>query len=112
MGPGLDDLGISVRGVGSPRAAANLLDGPVDQSDAAAQQPDPTSVAAGAGEPQPAGPSAGNPQDVGASAANTATPQGRGRVIDVSEGTPLDPLLNKTYDLNYAKSVPSAADMK
>jgi UPF0755 protein len=106
VGPGLDDLGISVRGVGSPRAAANLLDGPVDQSDAAAQQPDPTSVAAG----EPAGPSAGNPQDVGT--ANTATPLGKGRVIDVSEGTPLDPLLNKTYDLNYAKSVPSAADMQ
>jgi len=30
----------------------------------------------------------------------------RTRVFDASEGTPLDPLLNKTYDLNYAKTVP------
>jgi len=29
------------------------------------------------------------------------------RVFDASEGTPLDPLLNKTFDLNYAKTVPS-----
>jgi UPF0755 protein len=28
------------------------------------------------------------------------------RGFDASEGTPLDPLLNKTYDLNYAKTVP------
>ncbi len=31
----------------------------------------------------------------------------RARVFDASEGTPLDPLLNKTFDLNYAKTVPS-----
>jgi UPF0755 protein len=28
------------------------------------------------------------------------------RAFDASEGTPLDPLLNKTYDLNYTKVVP------
>jgi UPF0755 protein len=28
------------------------------------------------------------------------------RIFDASEGTPLDPLLNKTYDLNYTKTVP------
>ncbi len=39
VGPGLDDLGISVRGVGSPRAAANLLDGPVDEGDARIRPP-------------------------------------------------------------------------
>jgi UPF0755 protein len=31
----------------------------------------------------------------------------RYRAFDASEGTPLDPLLNKTFDLNYAKTVPS-----
>jgi len=30
----------------------------------------------------------------------------RPRIFDASEGTPLDPLLNKTFDLNYAKTVP------
>ena len=29
------------------------------------------------------------------------------RAFDASEGTPLDPLRNKTYDLNYAKTVPA-----
>jgi UPF0755 protein len=32
---------------------------------------------------------------------------GRPRVFDASEGTRLDPLLNKTYDLNFAKTVPA-----
>ena len=31
----------------------------------------------------------------------------RHRAFDVSRGTPLDPLRNKTYDLNYAKTVPA-----
>jgi UPF0755 protein len=31
---------------------------------------------------------------------------GRPRIFDASEGTRLDPLLNKTYDLSYAKVVP------
>jgi UPF0755 protein len=35
------------------------------------------------------------------------TASGRPRIYDASEGTPLDPLLNKTYDLSYAKVVPA-----
>ena len=38
-------------------------------------------------------------------------PDGRRRIVDVSEGTPLDPLLNTTYDLNYPKVVPSMKDL-
>lgn len=34
------------------------------------------------------------------------TASGRPRVFDASEGTPLDPLLDKTYDLNSPKVVP------
>ncbi len=48
VGPGLDALGISVRGVGSARAAADLLDGPVDEGDAANPQADPTVIPVGA----------------------------------------------------------------
>ena len=33
-------------------------------------------------------------------------PSGAHRIFDASEGTPLDPLLNKTYDLSYGKTVP------
>jgi UPF0755 protein len=113
VGPGLDDLGISVRGVGSPRAAANLLDGPVDQSAAPGTQTDASSAETTANAQQSGDPAAfagGPPQDE-AVAPNKAMPHGKG-VVDVSEGTPLDPLLNKTYDLNYAKSVPAATDMQ
>lgn len=35
----------------------------------------------------------------------------RTRVVDASEGTPLDPLLNTTYDLNYPKTVPSMKEL-
>jgi peptidoglycan lytic transglycosylase G len=45
--------------------------------------------------------------DIGPVSATKLAPNGRPRVIDASEGTPLDPLLNKTYDLNYAKVVPA-----
>jgi UPF0755 protein len=40
------------------------------------------------------------------------TASGRPRIYDASEGTPLDPLLNKTYDLSYAKVVPADAFRK
>ena len=50
--------------------------------------------------------------DSGAAAAAAVSPgtaSGRPRIYDASEGTPLDPLLNKTYDLSYAKVVPAEA---
>jgi UPF0755 protein len=40
-------------------------------------------------------------------AALPPTASGHPRIYDASEGTPLDPLLNKTYDLSYAKVVPA-----
>jgi UPF0755 protein len=36
-----------------------------------------------------------------------AAKNGHPSIIDASEGTALDPLKNKTYDLNYAKTVPT-----
>ncbi len=35
------------------------------------------------------------------------TASGHPRIYDASEGTKFDPLLNKTYDLSYAKVVPA-----
>ena len=35
----------------------------------------------------------------------TGVGAGRPRAFDASEGTPLDPLLNTTYDLSYPKAV-------
>ena len=40
--------------------------------------------------------------------AQPPTASGRPRIYDASEGTKLDPLLNRTYDLSYAKVVPAA----
>lgn len=116
LGPGLDDLGITVRGIGSPKAAANLLDGPVDQSDpqgqlaysaaspviAAANEQDATS-------PRPSDDLSENATNAGSAPVSQAASP---KIIDASEGTPLDPLLNKTYDLNYPKTVPSAANLQ
>jgi UPF0755 protein len=43
---------------------------------------------------------------VAATSPQPPTTSGRPRIFDASEGTRLDPLLNKTYDLSYAKVVP------
>jgi UPF0755 protein len=60
----------------------------------------------GLGAPAAAEPVAAVAQTTAASAQPTAS--GRPRIYDASEGTKLDPLLNKTYDLSYAKVVPTA----
>ena len=127
LGPGLDELGISVGGVQSPAAAT--LDGPISQDDAAGAPGDvpPRLSAAGmeraarvmpaAAGALPAGDASRDPSgDPGASPAPPQTqtpPQNEGqqqpihpKAFDASKGTPLDPLRNKTYDLNYAKTVP------
>ena len=44
--------------------------------------------------------------------ASYGTASGRPRIYDASEGTPLDPLRNKTYDLSYAKVVPADTMIK
>lgn len=43
----------------------------------------------------------------GASLAPVKASPGKGRITDASEGTRLDPLLNKSYDLNTPKTVPT-----
>jgi len=118
FGPGLDELGISVGGVASSPAAATL-DGPVGLDDAADGPPNVVAARASGGT-APAAPSAaalpsavdGSPDDGGQSGALSGPqPQNAGkaphpRAFDASQGTPFDPLRNKTYDLNYAKTVP------
>ena len=43
--------------------------------------------------------------EAGQAAGQLPTVAGRPRIFDASEGTKLDPLLNKTYDLSYTKVV-------
>jgi UPF0755 protein len=54
----------------------------------------------------PAAPDGQNTEVAAASPEQPPTASGHPRIIDASEGTKLDPLLNKTYDLSYPKVVP------
>jgi UPF0755 protein len=116
LGPGLDELGISVGGVRAP--AATTLDGPVGQEDAADWPGQGVAFPSPGGRTEDARaarlpPGSGDLSDKserGASRAPQAQNAGRAvhaRAFDASVGSPLDPLLNKTYDLNYAKTVPA-----
>jgi UPF0755 protein len=112
FGPGLEELGISVRGDDSPAA---MLDGPVNDEDRALGSSPSAALPAGpnGGTEQKSSAAGLGPAAIGNDAlAEPERPQGEGRperarVLDASEGTPLDPLGNKTYDLNYAKTVPA-----
>jgi UPF0755 protein len=131
IGPGLDQLGISVQGVNDAHSAAALLDGPIDTG-APAPQTNGQVAAAFQSQQQPQQSDQPKPDQMsadptGVASANDTTasaaivmpgaaapqPQQTGKPVhvvafDASEGTALDPLRNKTYDLNYAKTVPSA----
>ncbi|HEY5225652.1 MAG TPA: endolytic transglycosylase MltG [Methylovirgula sp.] len=134
--PSLDQLGITVRGVADSREASTLLDGPVDTGHAAtaaasddqpapppATQAAPANLTADAadlafvpgGEPPPATaaePPAAKPQQLAARPLQQGGAPVHAAVYDASEGTALDPLRDKTYDLNYAKTVPSTASLQ
>lgn len=114
MGPGLEELGITVRGV-QPSAAATL-DGPIGPSEMADAPAAPaTTFAASAARRSDQNARADQAGLAGTddlsqetdSSATRSQPVAYGRAFDASEGKPFDPLLDKTYDLNYAKTVPA-----
>jgi UPF0755 protein len=125
-GASLEDLGAVVAGVNDAPATAVFPDDPksADAAPAAGAAPSPMSAAAladlkarmvkyGDGAPlvqsAPALPRPGSPPGAASLAiAMAPTPvASRARAFDASEGTPLDPLLNKTYDLSVAHTLPS-----
>ena len=55
---------------------------------------------------RPAAPSSAATAPAAPASPQPPTASGRPRIFDASEGTRLDPLLNRTYDLSYAKVVP------
>jgi UPF0755 protein len=129
MGPGLDELGITVRGIGPGRAAEQLLDGPMSAEDQANPPPDAAVFEASATRRAELKAKAAKlgleptsdelPANVNVAADTQPVPPvpapqkiAHAKVIDVSEGTALDPLLDHTYDLNYAKTVPTSATQK
>ena len=123
MGPGLGELGISVRGV--KPLVEDTLDGPVDRVDAIADETAVYPVSANRRAEQKAraaklGLVPGlddlpvDSVDAGpfGAAAQRDKPTTRPRAFDASEGTAIDPLRDKTFDLNHAKTVPSTAALK
>ena len=117
-GTNLSGLGITIPGVDMTGAGGNALDGPVDSVpavDASTDTTFPVSAARRAEQKLRAarlGLSQGSdvlPPDT-PPASRVAQIQGapaHPKIIDVSEGTPLDPLLDHSYDLNHAQTVPS-----
>lgn len=133
MTPGLDQLGITVRGVSDSKVASALLDGPIDANKAtppaapeqvASSQPqsestDPATQSASlafipGGEPPPPAPASGSvkPQQQAERPVQQDGAPVHRAIYDASEGTSLDPLRDKTYDLNYAKTVPTTASLQ
>jgi UPF0755 protein len=118
MSPGLEERGIKVRGVD---AGNDILDGPMaDISDeidsalvpvSAERRADQRARAAQLGLPM--GSDALPRDDRGMGPPKfpvkhaAMLPNGRAVALDASEGTPLDPLTDKSWDLNSVKIVPS-----
>jgi UPF0755 protein len=92
VGPGIDAMGISIKG--AKPSAADVLDGPVN------------SVSNEAAPSSPADTMMSGPTPVQIMASADRKPPDHPKIFDVSEGTPLDPLRDKSYDLNSAKTVP------
>ena len=118
MSPGLEERGIKVRGV---NAGNDILDGPMaDVSDAlvdpaivpvsAERRAEQRARAAQLGLPMG---SDTLPNDNGMGAPKFPVkhaqmlPNGRAVALDASEGTAIDPLKDKSWDLNSVKVVPS-----
>jgi UPF0755 protein len=101
MGPGVDDLALAMPGPNGRPSAADALDGP-------APPVDPAEVAQAQAQDKSGflTPEARRAAEQKAHDAQ-ASKQIAHAIFDVSEGTPLDPLLDKTYDLNSPKTVPS-----
>jgi UPF0755 protein len=112
----LAEIGAVVLGVNDQPAADEVaaadqtgaVNGPVQTYPlSAAALADQQSRAARYGAPDAAPGGAGKMMASADIAAPAPHPAGaRPRAFDASEGTPLDPLLNTTYDLTYAKVVP------
>jgi UPF0755 protein len=115
FGPDLDSLGLQVRGV---RNDSSLLDGPVSESAPAGAADDGANMATYPVSAQrraelrasatragisPVGDTlpAEQPADLA-----PVAPQRHAHAFDASEGTPLDPLRNKKWDLNNAQVIP------
>jgi hypothetical protein len=111
----LAELGVVVQGVNDPPAADESADADSSPATRRPIESYPLSAAALADQQKrtvrygvaDAATNGGINAVAGANLMAAAPPAGeRSHAFDASEGTRLDPLLNTTYDLNYAKVVP------
>jgi UPF0755 protein len=133
MSPGLDELGLTVRGVDDGSSSMSRgpgIDGPIGSgepepelatfavpADRRAEQRAKSArngLPVGADDLPRADDNMGSTDPDMALSPDPATEQGTRapKIYDVSEGTKLDPLRNKTYDLNFAKTVPAGLPKK
>jgi UPF0755 protein len=97
LGPSVDSLGLTLDDPDD--AGANpQLDGPA---------PDPTPAEAATASAAAAAADAAPSSPATPPTAYLAPVNGHPRIVDASVGTPLDPLKNTTWDLNYPKVVPT-----
>ena len=113
-GESLDSLGAVVTGVNDEPVGGNVFTDDDAGAMTATLMKVPLSPAALADQKariaKYGDPSTIDSRVAGLDAAPAQAPPHAARAFDASEGTPLDPLRNKTYDLNYAKTVPSLSN--
>lgn len=115
LGPGIEELGIDIRGVTDRPKLDGPMEGGIDDTptDPTLYPVNPQRLADQKARAARLGLSPGSgelsePVSTPNALALQAQPAGGPRrIIDASEGTALDPLLNKTWDLNSPKTVPS-----
>jgi UPF0755 protein len=110
MGPSLEDMGIAVRGVNAP-AFENFLDGPVSNEIAAAGE-ETANFAVVPVEDKRLAQTQESAARFGLASQKSVSrlvedSPARVRVVDASEGTNIDPLLNRKWDLNSVQTIPA-----
>ena len=121
----VDAMGFSL--VGPAPTGSAVLDGPITPTDASVPSEAPPSAQANAAAVVAAHPVGtrearatvldvtspehpdlfADPEDGSAAATPTKTPPKHPKIYDASQDTPLDPLRNKSFDLNTAKTIPA-----
>ena len=105
-GKSIEELGAVVAGVNDAPAEGDAFAGLDSASPVASVPLSPAMLADQKAREAKFRASTLTPSD-GAAPLTQPAPSGRPRIFDASEGTKLDPLLNRTYDLSYAKVVPT-----
>ena len=106
-GKSIDEIGAVVEGVNDPPPGSDDASTPVSDDPVASAPLSPAALADLRARAARYGGGLPAETSLASTGPIAAPPTGvRPRAFDASEGTRLDPLLNKTYDLNYPKNIP------